>query len=260
MHYEREVVAGYTKEYLCMKTGSRYNSLMFITLADLPPKPKPFPKVECTNIMLWSKSEHRDWLKTQNKNAGATDGNSSTSKKKGRCRCKQSPEESAHPYLWNEDGTLVANLSDMSSKICEVWESLERRRMAPKTFGKISSEAWEFIARVALPLLEFEFLLYCSDGEWKLKEWCKTNYSLWTCNHSLRQLQAKKTENVEDILNSSKLLRMDTPEGELSADNLGSKTGSEDSKEEDDDDSSSEDKDDKMAPSPVRQQVCPTSL
>ena len=52
---QREVVAGYMKEYLCMKSGTEDNSLMFITLANLPSKPKPFPRVECAGIMLWSK-------------------------------------------------------------------------------------------------------------------------------------------------------------------------------------------------------------
>lgn len=131
--------------------------------------------------------------------------------------------------------------------------------MAPLTFGKISSEAWEFIARMVLPLPEFEFLRYCSDSKWKLKEWCKINYSSWTHNHGIRQSQVKKTENVEDVLNNLKLHRMDTPKGELNVDNIGSKHGSKDS-EEDNDNSSSEDEDDeaKTAPLPVRQQVCPT--
>ena len=232
---------------------------MFITLADLPSKPKPFPKIKCAGVTLWSKDEYREWQKTENKKAGATDGSSITCEKKGRWCREHSSEESAHPYLQNKDGTLVSDLSDMSSKIRSVWESLERCRMAPPTFGKISSEAWEFIARVVLPLPEFEFLLYCSDGEWKLKEWCKINYSSWTRNHGLRQPQARKTESVEDILDSSKLLRMDTPDGELSADNIRSKNGSENNEEDDDDDSSSEDEDDEMAPPPVRQQVCNTS-
>ena len=153
-----------------MKSGNDDNSLMFITLADLPSKPRPFPRVECAGVTLWSKDEYRDWQKIESKKAGVTDGNSTTLDKKGRRRRKQSSEESAHPYLQNKDGTLVADLSDMSSKICLVWESLERHRMAPQTFGKISSEAWEFIARVVLPLSEFEFPLYCSDGEWKLKK------------------------------------------------------------------------------------------
>lgn len=243
-----------------MKSGNDDNSLMFITLADLPSKPRPFPRVECAGVTLWSKDEYRDWQKIESKKAGVTDGNSTTLDKKGRRRRKQSSEESAHPYLQNKDGTLVADLSDMSSKIRSVWESLERRRMAPQTFGKISSEAWEFIARVVLPLPEFEFLLYCSDGEWKLKEWCKINYSSWTRNHGIRQPQVKKTESVEAILDNSNLLRMDTPDGELRKHNIGCKNASDDSSEDDNNNDSSEDDNDVAEPPPpiVRQQVCPT--
>ena len=175
-----------------MKSGTEDNSLMFITLADLPSKPKPFPKIECAGVTLWSKDEYQEWQKTENKKAGTTDESSITGEKKGRRRRKQSSEESAHPYLQNKDSSLVTDLSDMSSKIRSVWESLERRGMAPLTFGKISSEAWEFIAQVVLPLPEFEFLLYCSDSEWKLKEWCKINYSSWTRNHGLRQPQCQE--------------------------------------------------------------------
>ena len=227
-----------------MKSGNEDNSLMFLTLADLPSKPKPFPKTECASVTLWSKDDFREWQKTENKKVGATEGNSLTYEPKGRRRRKQSSEESAHPYLQNKDGTLVADLSDMSSKIRSVWESLDRRGMAPQTFGKISSEAWEFIARMVLPLPEFQFLLYCSDGEWKLKEWCKTNYSSWTRNHGLRQPQAKKTETVDDILNSAKLLRMETPVEELNADVIRSKNRSQDNEEDNGDDSSSDDQDD----------------
>ena len=243
-----------------MKSGTEDNSLMFLTLGDLPSKPKPFPRTECAGVTLWSKNEYREWQKIENTKAGATDGSSITCEKKGRRRRKQSTEESAHPYLQNKDGTLVSDLSDMSSKIWSVWESLERHRMAPQTFGKISSEAWEFIARVILLLPEFEFLLYCSDGEWKLKEWCKVNYSSWTRNHGLRQPQTKKSESVDDILDCSNLLRMDTPEDELKAVNNGSKIGIEDSERENNDDNSSDDEDDEdeMPPPLVIQQVCHT--
>lgn len=230
---------------------------MFITLADLPPKPKPIPKVECPGVTMWIRSNYRKWLKAQNKQAGATNGSTSTSKNKPRRR-----KQFTHPYIQNKDGTLVADLTDMSAKVRSVWESLKKRGMAPKMFGKITSEAWEFLTRVVLPLPEYEFLLYCEDGEWKLREWCKDNYSSWTRNCGLRQPVESKTESADEILNSSKLLRMDTPEGDskLSADNLKSKTGSEDSEEleEDDGDSSSDDDDDE--PPPARQKVCVTSF
>ena len=121
---EREVVAGYTKEYLRMKSGSGDNSLMFLTLADLLSKPKPFPKIECAGVTLWTKDEYREWLKTENKKVGATDGNLLTYEMKGCCCRKQSSDESAHSYLQNKDGTLVADLSDIVkgfTPLCPTW-------------------------------------------------------------------------------------------------------------------------------------------
>ena len=75
---------GYTKEYLRMKSGNKDNSLMFLILSNLPSKPKLFPKTECASVTLWSKDKYREWLKTENKKTGATDGNSLTYKTKGR--------------------------------------------------------------------------------------------------------------------------------------------------------------------------------
>ena len=69
---------------------------------------------------MWTKDEYRQWLKTKNNKVGATDRNSLTYETKGRCRHRQSSHESAHPYLPDKDGTLMADLSDMSSKIHSV--------------------------------------------------------------------------------------------------------------------------------------------
>ena len=150
----------------------------------------------------------------------------------------------------------------MSAKVRSVWETLKKRGMALKTFGKISSEAWEFIARVVLPLPEYEFLLYCKDGEWKLWEWCKNNYSSWTHNCGIRAppVAARKTKDADSILNGSKLLRMETPDSEgdnivdNSVDNIRSNTGGEDLDEDDNDDK--EDDNEEMPSPPKRQTVC----
>ncbi|KAN0134644.1 hypothetical protein V8E53_007429 [Lactarius tabidus] len=78
------------------------------------------------------------------------------------------------------------------------------------------SEALEFLWHSVLPVPELEFLLYCDDGHWKLKERCKQNYSSWARNHGIR-LPAK-TESIDNVLNNTKLLCMDTPashEGEV---------------------------------------------
>jgi hypothetical protein len=235
-----------------MKTGDGDNGLLFITLADLPPVPKAFPKVDCADVTLWTKHSYCDLVRIQDQQAGATDGNSSASRKQGHQRGKQS-----HLYLQNKDGSLVsvAKVSEMSVEIRSVWETLARRKIAPKTFGKISSEAWEFLACVILP--KFKFLLYCDDSQWKLKEWCKQNYSSWTHNRGIRPPPAKKTETVDNILNNSKLLQMNTPaslDDNSFADNSESTGGRDNTGEDTDDEDNDEDED---APcSPSRQQVC----
>lgn len=62
-------------------------------------------------------------------------------------------------------------------------------------------------------------LLYCNNGHWKLKEWCKQNYSSWTHNNGIQLVK----ESVKDMLNNSKLLCMETPadhKKELDIDNM----------------------------------------
>ncbi|KAN0138282.1 hypothetical protein V8E53_003745 [Lactarius tabidus] len=211
----KEVVDGYTKEYLRLKSGHGNSSggLLVVTLADLPPVPKPFPKIDCPKVTLWSNADFHNFIKTKNQKAGETDRNSSTSGSGGRCCKKQ-----GHPYLQNKDSSLVTGdaLGTLSSEVRVVWLSLNGRGMAPTMFSKMSSEALEFLWRSVLPVPELEFLLYCDDGHWKLKEWCKQNYSSWARNHGIR-LPAK-TESIDDVLNNTKLLHMDTPashEGEV---------------------------------------------
>ena len=101
---KREVVAGYTKEYINMKVDGTDNSLLFVTLADLPPIPKPIPQTECPDVTFWSKEDYRKFLKTQNQQAGATEGD-----KEGDDADTEVGEEQGrrchHLYLQNRDGT-----------------------------------------------------------------------------------------------------------------------------------------------------------
>ena len=84
------------------------------------------------------------------------------------------------------------------------------RGMDPPQYGKMSSKALKFVARLILPEPEFEFLLYCDDGHWKLKEWCRLSYSLWTHNCKIWPPPVKK-ETAHNALNNTTLIRMDTP-------------------------------------------------
>ncbi|KAN0134643.1 hypothetical protein V8E53_007428, partial [Lactarius tabidus] len=97
---KEEVVNGYTKEYLRLKSGhgNSTGGLLVVMLANLPPAPKPFPKINCPEVTLWSNANFCNFIKTKNQKAGETDGNSSTSGSGGHCRKKQ-----GHPYLQNKD-------------------------------------------------------------------------------------------------------------------------------------------------------------
>jgi len=57
--YNREIIDGFAKEYLALKTmGGTVSSLPFISLADMPPIPKAFPREECESVTLFFKSEY----------------------------------------------------------------------------------------------------------------------------------------------------------------------------------------------------------
>jgi hypothetical protein len=121
----REVVNGYTKEYLRMKAGhGNTNGLLVVALADLPPAPKPFPKIDCPKVTLWTNAEFCKFIMAKNQKAGATDGDSSTSESGAHHRCKK-----GHPYLQNKDCSLVTGdaLGTLSSEVRAVWLSLDSR-------------------------------------------------------------------------------------------------------------------------------------
>ena len=147
----------------------------------VPPAPKPFPKIDCPEITFWTRAEYRNFIKKKKQEARATNGSSSTTKTTRWCH------DQAHPYLQYKDGTLVMgdSLTSLSMKIHSVWLSLHSHGITPKTFSKMSSEALEFLLQSILPLLEFKYILYCDNGHWKLKEWCKQNYSSWTRNNGI---------------------------------------------------------------------------
>ena len=63
---------------------------------------------------------------------------------------------------------------------------------APKTWGQISSVAWDFYARAMLNEPGLEFLRLCEDSQWKLTEWTQQNYSGWAWRHGLQEARPKK--------------------------------------------------------------------
>lgn len=101
-------------------------------------------------------------------------------------------------------------LHKLSVKARSVWEALLDKKMAPATFAKMSSAAWDFYARSVLNEPGLEFLLYCDDAQWKLREWSTQNYSSWTGNWGLRPKNGKnaKKNSAGDILNDPSLIQI----------------------------------------------------
>ncbi|KAH8978600.1 hypothetical protein EDB86DRAFT_902600 [Lactarius hatsudake] len=75
-----------------------------------------------------------------------------------------------------------------------LWISLDKRKLAPPTFGGLTTPAWDFYARTLLNDPKLEFLLLCDDTEWKLRLWSTKAYSCWSGVHGVRE---KKTTSVK---------------------------------------------------------------
>ncbi|KAH9048853.1 hypothetical protein EDB84DRAFT_1433981 [Lactarius hengduanensis] len=152
---------------------------------------------------------------------GETDGNATTIKKKAKAgrppKTADDDEDSDshnHLYLENLDGTLIstASLRKLSSKARSVWFSLADHDAAPPTWGKVSDLAGEYYYRRVLNEPGLQFLQYCDDGLWKLREWTQQSYSGWARNHGVRGSQPRQKNAPEGpeegSLNDSKLIRM----------------------------------------------------
>ena len=120
---------------------------------------------------------------------------------------------SKHYYLQHHDGSPVSKkeVGKLSFQARSLWASLKEGGRAPRTFGKMSSSAWELFLRMLVSDPGFAFLRWCDDGEWKLREWSSQNYSSWAYNVGLRTRGKRsglpKTEG-DDVLDDSGLIRM----------------------------------------------------
>jgi hypothetical protein len=60
------------------------------------------------------------------------------------------------------------------------------------------------------------FLWLCDDGQWKLQEWSKLNYSTWSGRNGVHPVQTRKNKidkKVESPLDQKDLIQID-PEAE----------------------------------------------
>lgn len=182
-----------------------------MVLGDVPPYPPLDPQEDHPAVDLWFKGDFNRAEATQL--SGETHGDVPTD------GTVQTPggNRSPHYYLQHHDGTPVnkREVAALSFDARGLWTTLMEENRAPKTFSKMSSSAWEFFSRTLLANPDHAFLRWCDDGQWKLREWAKQNYSSWTLNIGLRQKKPKKTTDgqntktkKDDILDDPGLLHM----------------------------------------------------
>lgn len=187
-----------------------------------------YTRDEKPDVIFWLREFYQRTLAAQPK--GETDGNAitvATKNKVGRPRKSTDAdslgiqgETHRHLYLEREDGTpiSVSELRALSQKVHSLWQSLRALGFAPKTWGKITSIAWEYYARSMLSEPGLEFLRLCDDGQWKLKEWTQLNYSPWTKRNGIREARPKKEPGEDNPLNNEDLIQMEPGDEEAPED------------------------------------------
>ena len=209
-------------------------------------------------VEFWSKEDfsHED----AGKQSGETNGDAPTDNP-----MPPPPNRTGHYYLQHHDGSQVTKrqVAALSYDCRALWSTLLEQKRAPATFGKMSGSAWEFFSRMVLANPNHAFLRWCSDRQWKLREWATQNYSSWAFNMGLRQKKTKKPKN--EILNDPALFHMSSTErdSEVKDDNGKCKVDDDSMDVADNDGRSSDDStrgDDNGNTQPQTQPVCQTHI
>ncbi|KAI9430225.1 hypothetical protein H4582DRAFT_2064038 [Lactarius indigo] len=213
----RMTIEQFASEYHELKAASG-NGHKSLSLVGVLPFPKTKTREECPDIVQWNREVYlRSTTSTKAQKRGETDGNATTVKKKakaGRPPKTTDDDSHGHLYLENLDGTLIstASLRKLSSKARSVWFTLAENGEAPLTWGKVSDVAAEYYYRRVLNEPGLEFLQYCDDGVWKLREWTQQSYSGWARNHGIRERQPRQKNAQEGLeeggLDDPKLIRL----------------------------------------------------
>ena len=99
-----------------------------------------------------------------------------------------------HRYLEKEDSTPIStlDLQLLGNKAQQCWVTMLDYDYAPKTWGKMSSVAWEFYFRSLLNEPGLEFLRLCEDSQWKqISNWTQQSYSRWSARKGVREVHPK---------------------------------------------------------------------
>ncbi|KAH9013179.1 hypothetical protein EDB83DRAFT_2321798 [Lactarius deliciosus] len=204
----RMTIKQFASEYHELKAASG-NGPKPLTLVGVLPLPKIRTREVCPEIVWWNREVYLHSIaKAKAQKRGETDRNAITVTKKAKAgRPPKTVDDDedldshGHLYLKNLDGTLIstASLRKLSSKARSIWFSLAKHDEAPPTWGKVSDVAEEFYFRRVLNEPRLEFLQYCDNGLWKLKE--------WTQQSQLRQKDAQEGPE-EGGLDDPELIRI----------------------------------------------------
>ncbi|KAF8267861.1 hypothetical protein EI94DRAFT_1700712 [Lactarius quietus] len=223
------IVESFASEYHEMKMSDGNGSngaCQKLSLVDIPHWPPINTQEDKPDAIYWVKGSFQWSAMGQLK--WDTDGNSTTVEKKNKPGCPQKLTDEddipldgshccTHLYLEREDGTpiSVSELRALSQTACRIWVSLIDFKLAPVTWGKISSLAWEYYAQKMLNEPGLKFLWLCDDSQWKLQEWLQQSYSGWAKRHGIRQACPVKRELREDNpLDNWGLIQMDPSDNE----------------------------------------------
>ena len=203
-----EIITRFSKEHHdhTSKSGISGANLSVI-LSGVPPLPPLEPREDHPAVDYWAREDYNHAV--ESRSLGETNGDIT-----GATRATPGHPQAGHSrhfYLQHHDGTQVnkREVAALSFKARSLWMTLKEQGKAPRTFGKMSSGAWEFFLRMMVTDPDFEFLRWCDDGEWKLREWAMQNYSSWTYNMGLRAKKNTQSKTEDDsTLNDSSLIRM----------------------------------------------------
>lgn len=221
----RLTIKEFASEYHNMKLNDGDGVRQTISLVGLSPWPELSTRDEKPDVVFWLRDVYQRTIASQPK--GDMDGNATTTAAKnrpGRPRKSTDPDSLGiqgdthkHLYLEREDGTPISvlELRVLSQRAHSLWQSLHTLGFAPRTWGKITSIAWEYYARSMLNEPGLEFLRLCDDGQWKLREWTQLNYSPWAKRNRIREARPKKEPEDDNPLNNEELIQMEPSDEEV---------------------------------------------
>ncbi|KAH9051278.1 hypothetical protein EDB87DRAFT_1666329 [Lactarius vividus] len=214
----KDMIGLFAMEYKELKGASADEEPLSVVTATLRPAPNPRNRADYPAVPFWIREEYAQSLRDANK--GETNGEAKSMEP--AARRGRPPNDSidqaidnskSSAFLHNADGTRISKeaLRHLSWRARMLWISLNKRKLAPPTFGGITTPAWDYYSRTLLNDPKLEFLLLCDDTEWKLRLWSTKAYSSWTGAHGVREkkITSVKQEPTRPLAGPSGLVNID---------------------------------------------------